>query len=456
MAKPVSKVSVVLSFFGVIITALLTGLFCHYLLGFKMLEGMLIGSIVGSTDYASVSNILRSKNLNLKFNTASLLEVESGSNDPAAYTMTMIFLTLLLGESISIPLLIIKQIVLGVGLGFLMGYLVMKLIMKLKFDSDGLFIIFIVASTLLTFSITNAIGGNGFMAAYIFGIYVGNQQFRGKRDSIFFLDGFSSLMQIGLFFILGLLSDPILFLQNLPMAAIIMLFMTIIARPISVFGLMIPFKRPNNQKLLISLAGLRGAAGIAFAIMAVNSGVIVEGDIYHVVFGICVLSSLIQGSLMPYGAKYLDMIDPSDTVLKTFNDYQDKSELGFIQTNITKYSKWIGQRVSDLNLAFNVIVAKIERDGKTVVPRGETIIQEGDLIVLGGKAHFDPTGHDLVEFTITHDHNWANELLMNLNLPNTFLVIMLQRGDDEIIVPTGRTKILPGDKLVTIRGEDHS
>lgn len=455
MAKPVSNVSIVLSFFGVVATGILTGLFCHYILGFKFLEGMLIGSIVASTDYASVSNILRSKHLNLKFNTASLLEVESGSNDPAAYTMTMIFISIMLGENISIPLMIFKQIVLGVGMGFLMGYGVMKLIRKLSFDSDGLFIIFIVASTLLTFSITNAIGGNGFMAAYIFGIYVGNQQFKGKRDSIFFLDGFSSLMQIGLFFILGLLSDPLKFLQNLPMAAIIMIFMTLIARPLSVFGLMLPFKRPTNQKLLISLAGLRGAAGIAFAIMAVNSGVIIEGDIYHVVFGICVLSSLLQGSLMPYGAKYLDMIDPSDTVLKTFNDYQDKSELGFIQTPITKYSKWKGRKVSDLNLAFNVIVAKIEREGKTVVPRGDTIILEGDIIVLGGKAHFDPTGHDLVEFTITHDHKWANQLLMNLNLPNTFLIIMLQR-DEKIIVPTGRTKILPGDKLVTIKGEDHT
>lgn len=450
MAKPVAKEAIVLSFLGVVVTAILTGLFCYFVLDFSILEGMLIGSIVGSTDYASVSNILRSRNLNLKYSTAPLLEIESGSNDPSAYTMTMIFISLLLGSDISIPLMVIFQIVFGVGMGFLMAYLIERLIRRLSFESDGLFIIFILAATLLTYSATDAIGGNGYLAVYIYGIYIGNKEFKGKRDSVFFFDGFSSLMQIGLFFMLGLLSVPGKFIETLPLSIAIMAFMTIIARPVAVFGLMIPFDLKTNQKTLLSVAGLRGAAGIAFAIMAINSGVHAHGDIYHTVFGICVLSSLIQGSFMPVIAKKINMIDPNDTVLKTFNDYQDKSELGFIQTPITRGSRWVGRKVSELNLAFNVIVAKIQRGGETVVPRGDTVIEEGDIIVLGGETHFDTTGQDLVEFTVSGNHRWANTYVKDLDLPHNELIIMLQRKDEGVIVPTGFTKILPGDKLVTL------
>lgn len=449
MAKPVAKESIILSFFGVIATALLTGLFCHYALGFKMIEGMLIGSIVGSTDYASVSNILRSQNLNLKYNTAPLLELESGSNDPTAYTMTMVFLAVLLGQDINVPLMIVSQVVIGVAVGFAIAYIFMKLVRKLNFDDDGLFIIFLVAAALLTYSLANVIKGNGYLAVYIFGIYVGNKQFKGKRDSVFFLDGFANLMQIALFFMLGILSEFDQFLFTLPNATFIMFFMMFIARPLSVFLLMIPFKMPLNQLLVISLAGIRGAAAIAFAIMAVNSGIKVGGDMYHVVFSICVISSLVQGSLMAPLSKKWDMIDPNDTVLKTFNDYQDKSALGFIQTTINEGSKWIERPVSSLNMAFDVIVAKIERLGKTIVPKGSTIIKEGDIIVLGGESHFDPTGHDLIEFTVNDNHEFANKKISELPLEDNQLIIVVQRGH-ELIMPGGETMIYPGDKLVSI------
>jgi len=124
MGKPVAKEAIVLSSLGVITTALMTGLFCHYVLGFKLLEGMLIGSIVGSTDYASVSNILRSKNLNLKYNTASLLELESGSNDPTAFTMTMVFLSAIIGTKLSVPVLILSQVVLGIVMGCIFSFVI--------------------------------------------------------------------------------------------------------------------------------------------------------------------------------------------------------------------------------------------------------------------------------------------------------------------------------------------
>ena len=451
MAKPVAKEAIVLSSLGVVVTALVTGLFCHYILGLNLLEGMLIGSIVGSTDYASVSNILRSKNLNLKYNTASLLELESGSNDPTAYTMTMVFLSVIIGTKVSIPILILSQVAIGIVMGFVLAFVIGKLLKNLSLGTDGLYAVFMVSSMLVTYAITGLVGGNGYLALYILGIYLGNMEFRGKRDIIFFFDGFAEIMQIGLFFILGLLSNFNKFIAAFPLALAIMLFMTIIARPVTVYGLMLPFRLKIKQLNIISLAGIRGAAAAAFAIIAVNSDAVISVDIYHIVFGICVLSALIQGSLMPPLSKVWDMLDPSDTVLKTFNYYQSKAEIGFLETRIHPNNSLIGSKVKDLNLPLNYIVAKIERDGKTLVPRGHTIIEENDVIVLGGEIHFDESGQDLIEFTIPKDHQWANHYIKDLKLPPDRLIIMVQRKGSDIIVPIGDTLLLEDDKVIMIK-----
>ncbi|WP_367566655.1 potassium/proton antiporter [Lacrimispora sp.] len=456
MAKPVAKEAIILSSLGVVATALVTGLFCHYVLGLKLLEGMLIGSVVGSTDFASVSNILRSKNLNLKFNTASLLELESGSNDPAAYTMTMVFLSVIIGSEVSIPALLLSQVVIGIALGFAFAFGVGKLLKNFQIQADGLHAVFMASAMLITYAATGMLGGNGYLALYILGIYLGNMEFRGKRDIVFFFDGFTEIMQIGLFFLLGLLSDFTKFIEAFPLALAVMVFMTVIARPVSIYGLMLPFHLKRNQLNMISLAGIRGGAAIAFAIMAVNSGAVISVDIYHIVFGICVLSSLIQGSLMPPLAKRWDMLDPSDTVLQTFNYYQDKAEIGFLETKIHSDSGLIGTQVKDLNLQFNFIVAKIERDGKTIVPRGPMTIEENDVIIIGGETHFDESGQDLIEFTIPRGHQWANKHVKELKLPIDRLIIMVQRKGSGTIVPSGDTLLLEDDKVIMIKIEHDS
>lgn len=450
MAKPVAKEAIILSSIGVVVTALVTGVFAHFVLGFSLLEGMLLGSVVASTDYASVSNVLRSKNLNLKYNTASLLELESGSNDPAAYTMTMVFLSIIIGTDVSIPGLILSQIILGIGIGALFAFIISKLLTMLSLNADGLYAVFMAAAMLITFGATDFLGGNGFLALYILGIYLGNQEFKGKRDIIFFYDGFSEIMQIGLFFILGLLSNFSDFISNFPIAIALMVFITLIARPLSIYGLMLPFKLKTNQKNLISLAGIRGAAAIAFAIMAVNSGADISIDIYHIVFGICVLSALIQGSIMPYASKRWDMLDESDTVLKTFNYYQTKAEIGFLETKIHPNSTLVGMKVKDLNLTFDFIVAKIERDGETIVPRGHVVVKENDTIILGGEGHFDQTGQDLIESVIPAGHKWENKKIKDLKLPSNRLIIMIQRDTNNIVVPVGETRVLANDTVIMI------
>ena len=455
MAKPVAKPSIVLSSLGVVATAFGTGLFAYMVLDMDFYEAMLLGSVVGSTDFASVLSILVSKKLNLKYRTAPLLELESGSNDPAAYTMTMVFLALIAGSQVSVPLMILQQVAFGFVLGWLMSKLTIRMIDIVNFQDNGLLPVLFTAIILGTFSLAELIGGNGYLALYVLGIFVGNKQFVGKRDIVFFFDGVSSLVQIGLFFLLGFLSDISMLVPVLPMAFIIMMAMAVLIRPLVVFGLMLPFKLDRDQLWIISLSGLRGAAAIAFAILVVNSGVPVSIDIFHIVFGICLFSSLIQGSLMPVVTRKLDMLDPNDTVLKTFNYYQDKSDIGFIQTTIGEGNRWVGSPIKDLNRAFNVIVAKIERDGKTLVAKGNTVIEEGDIIVLGGETHFDRTGHHLTEITLSPLHKWVDKRVAEIPMDDKELILMVHTKEGEIVVPTGNTVLRADDRIVLIHEDGH-
>lgn len=448
MGRPTAKESISLATLGVFTTAILTGLFCHYILKINFLESMLLGSVVASTDYASVSNILVSKNLNLKYSTASLLEIESGSNDPTAYTMTMVFLSILSGYSVSVPIIILQQVVIGVLGGFLLGFIFIKIIKILSLDEEGLFSVFIATMMLGTYSLTALVGGNGYLALYILGIYIGNHEFRRKRDVVFFYDGLSTIFQIAMFFLLGLLSDIHLIIKAIPIGFIIAIFMLLIARPLSVFGLMAPFKMKKNQLTLISIAGLRGAAAIAFAIMVVNSGLNISIDIFHIVFVICIFSLLIQGTALPFATKKLDMYDPDDSVLRTFNYYSDKTDLEFIKTYVAKNSPWVNKKISEIEIAFNIIIAKIERNKKSIVPRGNTHLREGDVVVLGGEAYFDSTGQDLLEIKISKTHKWAGKRVKDLHIDKHELIIMVQTPSGDIIVPRGDTVLNPGDRAV--------
>ena len=448
MGKSTARESISLASLGVFATAIITGLFCHYILKINFLESMLLGSVVASTDYASVSNILVSKKLNLKYSTAPLLEIESGSNDPTAYTMTMVFLSLLSGYSVSIPIIILQQVVIGLIGGFLLGFIFIKIIETLSLDEDGLFSVFIATMMLGTYALTSLAGGNGFLALYILGIYIGNHEFRKKRDVVFFYDGLSTIFQIAMFFLLGLLSDINLIMKALPIGFIIAIFMLLVARPLTVFGLMAPFKMKKNQLTLISLAGLRGAAAIAFAIMVVNSGINISIDIFHIVFVICIFSLLIQGTALPYATKKLDMYDPEDSVLRTFNYYSDKTDLEFIKTHVTKNSPWVNKKISDIEISFNIIIAKIERDGKSIVPRGNTYLRDDDVIILGGEGYFDSRGEDLLEIKISDSHKWAGKKVKDIQIGKNELIIMVETPEKNIIVPRGDTVLKAGDRIV--------
>ena len=341
-ARPVAVQAVCLSTIGVVLTAGLTGVFCHYALKMTWLEGLLIGSVISSTDAASVFSILRTKKLNLSGGLASMLEVESGSNDPIAYLLTAVLLSVMAGESVSVPLMLARQILLGLGGGFLIGGIAVY-IMKRKAMPGNMSYIYMVAMALLAYAAPSILGGNGYLSVYIAGIMLGNQRIHGKAELVHFFDGVTGMMQILLFFLLGLLSFPSRMVKNIPSALLIALFLTLVARPVAVGALLTPFRVPFRQQLLVAWSGLRGAASIVFAIMAVVSPAYMKYDIFHIVFCICLLSVAVQGSLLPKVAYKLGVIDDSNDIRKTFTDYQTENDAVLIEAELKEGHPWIGK-----------------------------------------------------------------------------------------------------------------
>ena len=389
-AKKAAIPSVLMSTLGVIVTAGLTGLFCLVILKTSLLEGLLIGAVVASTDAASVFSILRSQKLNLKGTLAPLLEVESGSNDPIAYMLTIVILTLMNSTTTlgNIGLMLLKQILFGIVIGIILGKLAVYIMRNVRFEVEGFYTIFITAMAILSFSLAEYSGGNGYLSVYMAGIIIGNSKIPHKKSLFHFLDGVSWIMQIGLFFMLGLLSFPSKLPEIFGLALAIFIFMTFIARPLSTFIILNNFGYSAKEKLFISWVGLRGAASIVFAIYAVTNGAIIENDIFHIIFFIALFSVGIQGTLIPFMAKKLDLVDDNVPVLKTFNDYKNDKNTNILEVEIDHKSKWKNKFIMDSNIPDEVLIVMIKRENEVIIPKGSTLIKEGDTLVLASN-NFD-------------------------------------------------------------------
>lgn len=448
-AKPVAFMSILLSSVGVILTALITGLFCHYILNVELLESFLLGAVISSTDAASVFSILRSKRLNLKYNTASLLEVESGSNDPFSYMLTAIILTAMSGvvDGKEIGYLIFSQIIFGVLFGIIIAFISLYILQRFNFKTAGFDAIFVLAIAIISYAAPAAIGGNGYLSAYIVGIILGNKPIKNKKALVNFFDGLTGLMQMTLFFILGLLSFPSQLPDIALVSLIVAIFLTLVARPISVFLILLPFKCKLNQQLFVSWSGLRGAASIVFAVMATISPAYTSYDIFHIVFMIVLFSILVQGSLIPFVAKKLNMIDNNSNVMKTFNDYTDEVPVQFIWFVIKPNHPWVNNQIKDIILPPDTLLVMIKRENEQFVPNGNTTLFVGDILVLSAKAVVDVDGIYLLEKQINTNDPWINKTITDIPLEEGKLIIMILRGD-KIIIPNGNTKLNENDVLV--------
>ncbi len=448
-AKPVAVKAVLLSTLGVLFTAGLVGVFCHYVLHFSWLEGLLLGALLGSTDAASVFSILRSRQLNLKYGTASLLEVESGSNDPCAYMLTVMLLSMMGagGQEISIASLIFSQLFFGLLCGVGIAAAAIAVLKRFEFETEGFNAAFVVAVALLSYALPSVLGGNGYLSAYLVGMLLGNSDIPDKKVLVHFFDGVTGLMQMLIFFLLGLLSFPSRLPAVAPVGLLVALFLTFVARPLAVAVLLTPFGAKVNQQLLISWSGLRGAASIVFAVMAIVSGVQTENDIFHIVFFVVLFSILLQGTLLPFVSYKLNMVDIHGNVFRTFTDYSEEDDVDFIRLTIKDGHPWAGQQIKNLVLPPDCLLVMIIRSGETLVPRGDTEICAGDVIVLSALSYRDERNIKLREVIVKEGDQWCDKELGQVRMPKGTLVVLIRR-DGESIIPNGRTKVLQGDVVV--------
>ena len=450
-AKPVAGKSVLLSTLGVFLTAFGVGVFCRFALHTSWMEGILMGAVLGSTDAASVFSILRSKKLNLKYGTASLLEVESGSNDPVAYLMTTILLAMMTseitpGEDVVYDLRPDRlrrghrRSPCGMHCLFFSGAFALRspgLIPFLwrRWQSCPMCCRCWWAETAISAPISPA-------------SFWETPRFPTRKTRCCFFDGVTSFMQLMVFFLLGLLCTPSRLGSVILPALAIAVVLTFVVRPLVVALLLTPFRSKLSQQLLVSWAGLRGATSAIFALTAAASGAVLQYDLFHLVFCVVLFSIALQGTLLPLVSRKLHMIDESADVLKTFNDYTEKKELQLLRLPLEPGNSWIGQPVSALHLPPDTMLATILRDGDSVVPRGDTVLCEGDVAVLaaghcGGKLQ----NVQLSEMEITADHSWNGKTLAALRLPQEELVVLVRRGRESLI-PQGDTEIHAGDVLV--------
>lgn len=448
-AKPVAGKAVLLSTVGVILTAVTTGAFCHFILRMDFWESMLIGSVISSTDAASVFSILRSKRLNLKNNTASMLEVESGSNDPCSYMLTVIILTIMSGElsGSSLVVMIFSQIIFGILVGVVVALAAAFILKKVNFATDGFDTIFVFSMALVSYAGASMINGNGYLAAYIAGIILGNTPLHHKKSLVHFFDGITGLMQMLIFFLLGLLAYPSQLPKILPIALAIAVFLTFVARPVSVFAILMPFRCPVKQQLLVSWAGLRGAASIVFAIMATVSPAYTKNDLFHIVIFIVLFSISIQGTLLGLVAKKLDMIDENGNVMKTFSDYSDEMPVEFVKISIKAGHPWENRRIKDLTSLPDLLLVLILRGEECIIPNGNTVVLAGDKIVLSALSPEENLGICLTEIPIEKDSKWIGKPLSRIKLGEEKLVLVLKRNE-KVVIPNGNTVIRENDVLV--------
>lgn len=448
-AKPVAGKAVLLSTVGVILTAVTTGAFCHFILKMDFWESMLIGSVISSTDAASVFSILRSRRLNLKNNTASMLEVESGSNDPCSYMLTVIILTIMSGElsGSSLVVMIFSQIIFGILVGVVVALAAAFILKKVNFATDGFDTIFVFSMALVSYAGASMINGNGYLAAYIAGIILGNTPLHHKKSLVHFFDGITGLMQMLIFFLLGLLAYPSQMPKILPIALAIAVFLTFVARPVSVFAILMPFRCPVKQQLLVSWAGLRGAASIVFAIMATVSPAYTKNDLFHIVIFIVLFSISIQGTLLGLVAKKLDMIDENGNVMKTFSDYSDEMPVEFVKISIKAGHPWENRKIKDLTSLPDLLLVLILRGEERIIPNGNTVVLAGDKIVLSALSPEENLGICLTEIPIEKDSKWIGKPLSRIKLGEEKLVLVLKRNE-KVVIPNGNTVIRENDVLV--------
>jgi cell volume regulation protein A len=385
--REVWKPSMVMATVGVVITAVITGLAASKVLNISWLEGLLLGSIVSSTDAAAVFAILRSGGVSLSKRLSATLEVESGSNDPMAIFLTLGCIQVLSGQmefGLELVGLFVKQMVLGLVVGFSFGYATVWVVNRINLAAVGLYPVLVSAFSLLTFGGAAWLGGSGFLAVYVAGIVIGNSQLVFKRGIFLFHDATAWLAQIVMFVVLGLLCFPSQLLAVGAQGLLIAIALTFVARPAAVLFTLIPFRFNWRELTLLSWVGLKGAVPVTLATFPLIFDVKGAPLLFDVVFFVVVISALVQGWTLPWVAERLGLRLPAEPRPPVTLEI---SSLRHVEGDIVDYavaadSRAAGRRVKDLALPEGVVIALIARDEQIIPPHGHTRIQPGDHVVL--------------------------------------------------------------------------
>lgn len=385
--RPIAKRGILLSTLGVVITAILTGLFIAYTTELNIKEGLLLGAIISSTDAASVFTILRSKSMGLKNNIRPLLEFESGSNDPMAYLLTIIFIMLIKQPDTNIGGYIwffFKQFTLGSIIGVAMGFAIIKIINRINLNFDGLYAVLLLSLSLLVFGLSDFLGGNGFLSVYLAAIILGNHEFVHKRSLIKHFDGQAWMMQIIMFLTLGLLVNPSDLLPLVGIGLLLSAFIILVARPIAVFTCLAKSQFTTRSKIFISWVGLRGAVPIILSIYALDAGVEKGKLIFNLVFFISLTSVLIKGTTIPYIAKRLRLNVPMHIRKKSTVDIElaNKVKSIIIELDVLPEYRCVGKTLVELVLPEGITISMLYRDGNIFIPDGFTRIRPGDKLTI--------------------------------------------------------------------------
>lgn len=382
------KPAFTLATFGVLITAGITGLAAAYILGIPLLEGLLLGAIVGSTDAAAVFSLLRNAGIYLNERLQSTLEIESATNDPMAIFLTVGLLQLLMNQSASgseLLLLFVSQMGIGTLVGLSVGWISIKIINKIKLLATGLYPVLVAACGLLSFGLASNLQGSGFLSIFVTGVVIGNARFVFQRNTFLFHDGLAWLSQIIMFVMLGLLVNPSSLLEVWFEGLVIALVLTFIARPIAVVPVLKFFKFSREEITLVSWVGLRGSVPIILAIFPFIYGLPGANLIFDVVFFVVLISATLQGSTLPYVARKLNLMQPPPLLPAATLDITavDQIDADLVEYTLGEDCSAVGRRLSQLALPDQTVIAMITRGKSVLPPRGSTrLIADDHLFVV--------------------------------------------------------------------------
>lgn len=392
--RPVLSQGILLSTVGVLITTLLTGGFIYFLsintstdISMPLLTCLLLAATMSSTDSASVFNLLRSQKMNLKENLRPMLELESGSNDPMAYMLTIALIQLIAsGNDFHLGIVgrdLLIQFFFGGVIGFAFGKFGVWLINKIDLSNSSLYPILLLSLVFITFTVTDLLKGNGYLAVYITGVVVGNARLAYRKEINTFMNGLTWLVQIVMFLSLGLLVNPREMLGVAPVALLIGVFMIVVARPISVFACLLPFRKMSNRaRWFVSWVGLRGAVPIIFATYPVVAEVPGYNQIFNIVFFITLLSLVIQGMTIATGARMLHLDLPQEKEGNEFGvELPDEIDSQLMDQTLTPEMLAKGNRLMDMDIPRGTLVMLVKRGNEFIIPNGQVELQAGDKLL---------------------------------------------------------------------------